>query len=116
MVKSDYDFNQLRRQPARPDRASVRQRDHALSGDVIKATLKGRCPPVPDACAIRAAVFRLGGVRTPIIGRPRHLPGQRRAADRYTLNCEEPYLSSTRISGQGFGAGVLTLCKLPPAH
>src|SRR6185295_16783812 len=35
-------------------------------------------------------VFQLGGVRTPIIGRPRPLPRQRRADHLYTLNCEEP--------------------------
>jgi len=35
-------------------------------------------------------VFQMGSVRTPIIGRPRHLPRHRRAATRYTLNCEEP--------------------------
>jgi hypothetical protein len=35
-------------------------------------------------------VFRTGRVRTPIFGRPRPLPGHRRADDLYTLNCEEP--------------------------
>ncbi|CPT92159.1 Uncharacterised protein [Mycobacteroides abscessus] len=35
-------------------------------------------------------VFQLGRVRTPIIGRPRPLPRQRRADHLYTLNCEEP--------------------------
>jgi len=34
-------------------------------------------------------VFQLGGVRTPIIGRPRPSPGDRRA-ERYTLDPEEP--------------------------
>jgi len=32
-------------------------------------------------------VFRLGCVRTPILGRPRPLPRDRRAA-RYTVNCD----------------------------
>ena len=32
----------------------------------------------------------MGGVGTPIIGRPRPLPRQRRADHPYTLNCEEP--------------------------
>lgn len=36
-------------------------------------------------------VFRMGSVRTPIIGRPRPLPRQRRADDPYTLECEEPH-------------------------
>ncbi len=35
-------------------------------------------------------VFLMGGVRTPIIGRPRLLPSDRRANPPYTLNCEEP--------------------------
>jgi hypothetical protein len=35
-------------------------------------------------------VFQMGSVRTPIIGRPRHLSGDRRADPPYTLNCEEP--------------------------
>jgi hypothetical protein len=34
----------------------------------------------------------MGGVGTPIIGRPRPLPGQRRADHLYTLNCEEPQI------------------------
>ncbi len=32
----------------------------------------------------------MGGVRTPIIGRPRPSSSQRRTDDLYTLNCEEP--------------------------
>jgi hypothetical protein len=44
-------------------------------------------------------VFRMGSVRTSILGRPRPLPGHRRADRRsrlrhmpdYTLNCEEPH-------------------------
>ena len=35
-------------------------------------------------------VFRMGGVGTPIIGRPRRLSGQRRATACYTLDSEEP--------------------------
>jgi hypothetical protein len=35
-------------------------------------------------------VFRMGGVRTPIIGRPRRSPRLRRAR-RYIINPEEPY-------------------------
>ncbi|WP_345038867.1 hypothetical protein, partial [Georgenia daeguensis] len=36
-------------------------------------------------------VFQMGSVRTPIIGRPRPLSGDRRAHHRYTVNCEEPH-------------------------
>jgi len=35
-------------------------------------------------------VFQMGSVRTSIIGRPRRLPRDRRAALRYTVNYEEP--------------------------
>ena len=35
-------------------------------------------------------VFWMDGVGTPIIGRPRPLPGHRRAVPRYTLICEGP--------------------------
>ncbi len=34
-------------------------------------------------------VFRIGGVRTPIIGGPRPLSSYRRAHPNYTLDCEE---------------------------
>ena len=33
----------------------------------------------------------MGSVRTSILGRPRRLPRYRRAAQPYTLNCEEPH-------------------------
>ena len=45
-------------------------------------------------------VFRLGCVRTPILGRPRPLPGHRRAA-RHTLNCDEPCYPPTPRCGSG---------------
>ena len=35
-------------------------------------------------------VFRMGSVGTSIIGRPRPLPGHRRAHPVYTLKCDEP--------------------------
>jgi hypothetical protein len=41
-------------------------------------------------------VFRLEGVGTSIVGRPRPLPGQRRATRRYTLVCDEPISLATR--------------------
>ncbi len=41
----------------------------------------------------------MGGVGTSILGRPRPLPGHRRAADDYTLNCEEPPYAPTREPG-----------------
>ena len=58
-------------------------------------------------------VFQMGGVRTPIIGRPRPLPGHRRADPRYTLNCEEPVNSSEqsglRVDGTKFLFGFFDL-------
>ena len=40
-------------------------------------------------------VFRMGSVRTSILGRPRHLSRHRRASRLYTLNCEEPPIIQT---------------------
>jgi hypothetical protein len=40
----------------------------------------------------------MGGVGPPIIGRPRPLPGQRRADPDYTLNCEEPDNDPARLA------------------
>jgi hypothetical protein len=40
-------------------------------------------------------VFRMAGVGTSILGRPRPLPGHRRADHHYTLNCEEPPTSAS---------------------
>lgn len=37
-------------------------------------------------------VFRMAGVGTSILGRPRPLPGHQRAHPNYTVNCEEPVL------------------------
>jgi hypothetical protein len=39
---------------------------------------------------VHVEVFRMAGVGTSILGRPRHLSRDRRASPRYTLNCEEP--------------------------
>jgi hypothetical protein len=49
----------------------------------------------------------MGGVGTPIIGRPRPLPGQRRADPDYTLNCEEPiYWDGAKWTGHESGVPV----------
>ena len=44
----------------------------------------------PTGSVRHVEVFRMDGVGTSIIGRPRPLPRHRRADDLYTLNCEEP--------------------------
>jgi hypothetical protein len=44
----------------------------------------------PRGSVRHVEVFRMGSVRTSILGRPRHLSGNRRADDLYTLICEEP--------------------------
>jgi hypothetical protein len=44
----------------------------------------------PRGSVRHVEVFRMGSVRTSILGRPRHLSGDRRADDLYTLICEEP--------------------------
>jgi len=45
-------------------------------------------------------------VRTSILGRPRPLPGHRRAA-RYTLNCEEPFKAHVVVEPD---TGIITAC------
>ena len=42
----------------------------------------------------------MGSVRTPIIGRPRRLPGHRRVDRHYTLICEEPDTLATDSSSK----------------
>ncbi len=53
---------------------------------------------------VHVEVFRMVGVGTPIIGRPRPLPRQRRADPPYTLICEEPvscWLGNSSIVARG---------------
>jgi hypothetical protein len=53
-------------------------------------------------------VFRMGGVGTSIIGRPRPLPGHRpRATRRYTLNCEGLVGSPLSRSPDRYRFGIL---------
>jgi len=44
-------------------------------------------------------VFRMGSVRTSILGRPRRLSWDRRANDSYTLNWEEPVSPGSPLRG-----------------
>ena len=60
----------------------------------------------------------MDGVGTSIIGRPRRLPSDRRAASRYTLNCEEPdkaWLSFPEAR-HGLPVGLSLLSRLVPAR
>ncbi len=56
---------------------------------------------------VHVEVFRMRGVGTPIIGRPRPLPRQRRADPPYTLNCEEPVLGLTTDTNPRTGRSPL---------
>jgi hypothetical protein len=53
-------------------------------------------------------VFQMGSVRTPIVGRPRPLPGHRHTGQRYTLNCAEPDIaaSTSVVAQQGLGSAA----------
>jgi hypothetical protein len=51
-------------------------------------------------------VFRMAGVGTSILGKPRPLPDVRRAADLYTLNCEEPVCAGEVSDDAASGVGV----------
>jgi hypothetical protein len=71
----------------------------------------------------------MGGVGTSILGRPRHLPRDRRASHHptsdYTLNCEEPHngCATCREAGESAKAsinssaivagGACRVCKAP---
>ena len=76
--------------PARQDR-SVRLEalPDGLEAELVQAGERGQVR-AGEGSVRHVEVFRMGSVRTPIIGRPRPLPGQRRAATRYTLDSEEP--------------------------
>lgn len=50
----------------------------------------------------------MGSVRTPIIGRPRHLPRQRCADHLYTPICEEPVSVEARTGAVGSGTPLKT--------
>ena len=73
--------------PAPPGRAQALPGD--LQPELVQAAERGQVR-AGEGSVRHVEVFRMGGVRTPIIGRPRPLPGHRRADHRYTLNCEEP--------------------------
>jgi hypothetical protein len=65
----------------------------ALSGDfeakLIKPGKRGQIR-AGEGSVRHVEVFQMSGVGTFIFGRPRPLPGHRRADQLYTLNCEEP--------------------------
>ena len=73
--------------------STARSGSHALPGhlqpELIEAAERGQIR-ASEGSVRHVEVFQLGSVRTPIIGRPRPLPRQRRADHHYTLNCEEP--------------------------
>lgn len=69
-----------------------------------------------ERSVIHVEVFPVGSVRTPIIGRPRPLPSDRRAGPLYTLNCEEPHIEPSHRGGD-HGQSMLgdgPLCRPAP--
>lgn len=54
-----------------------------------------------EGSVVHVEVFRMGSVRTSILGRPRLLSRHRRAVSFYTLICEEPDLLSLLPGTQG---------------
>jgi hypothetical protein len=62
--------------------------DH-LEAELIQPSERGQVRAI-EGSVRHIEVFRVGCVRTPIIGRPRPLPSERRASDAYTLICDEP--------------------------
>ena len=57
--------------------------------ELVKARERGQVG-AREGSVGHVEVFPVGCVRTPIIGRPRPLPRNRRAHSPYTLICEEP--------------------------
>jgi hypothetical protein len=57
--------------------------------ELVEAAERGQVR-TSEGTVSHVEVFRMGGVGTPILGRPRPLPRDRRAALDYTLICEEP--------------------------
>ncbi len=60
-----------------------------FEAEVVQAAERGQVR-AGEGSVKHVEVFRMGSVRTPIIGRPRPLSSERRAAPCYTLNCAEP--------------------------
>jgi hypothetical protein len=69
---------------ALPDRFEPELVEPAERGQVSAGETRRR------SSVVHVEVFRMGSVRTSILGRPRHLSRDRRASPHYTLNCEEP--------------------------
>jgi len=63
---------------------------HHLQTQLVEAGERGQVSRASEGSVRHVEVFPVGSVRTPIIGRPRPLPGHRHANPRYTLNCGEP--------------------------
>jgi hypothetical protein len=70
-----------------------------FEAELVKAAERGQVR-AGEGSVKHVEVFRMGGVGTPIIGRPRPLPGHHPRAARYTLNCEEPVWRPRRKSAQ----------------
>jgi hypothetical protein len=82
----------LRPQPAdvvAPRAISIQALPHDFETELIQARERSQVR-ASEGSVRHVEVFQMGSVRTPIIGRPRPLPGDRRADLRYTPNCEEP--------------------------
>jgi hypothetical protein len=67
-----------------------------LQAELIQPAERGQVGTAKGSVT-HVEVFPLGGVRTPIIGRPRPLPRHRRADPTYTLNCEEPDVDAALV-------------------
>ena len=76
-----------------PARQDGPDRLEPLAGDLqaeLVQTGEGGQVRAREGSVGHVEVFRMGSVRTPIIGRPRPSPGHRRASAHYTLIYEEP--------------------------
>ena len=88
-----------------------------LQPELIEAAERGQIR-ASEGSVRHVEVFQLGSVRTPIIGRPRPLPRQRRADHPYTLNCEEPLMPGVAEAapprGENFCSSPIFVGSGPP--
>jgi len=72
-----------------------------LQPQAIQACERGQVRAIKDSIG-HVEVFQMDGVGTPIIGRPRPLPGHdtpNAAYNTYTLKCEEPVFGPDLLDG-----------------
>ncbi|WP_221443071.1 hypothetical protein, partial [Nocardiopsis algeriensis] len=84
---------------------------HSLKAEVVESAERGQVR-AREGSVMHVEVFRMGGVRTSILGRPRRLSQNRPAHRHYTLNCEEPDTVLALPGVDRLGADVQIACHV----